>query len=248
MPCRRARSSTIRPRLISGQWMQGVGELAAVDRKILENEHVSACHRIECGSVRRGNAAHLWRQLPVEARLGLPEDSDLIHQARRSGFGGHLDEYRVGNTLAGQGQPGSRRGARVAADYRHRSHGAVHDFRQEAGVEVGDRSRQGSGRVRWRDLWRRAALRGRGVMPARQWSRPGSLSRSPADLLVLPCSHANVTGIPICVKRPSKGVAMAGPLEGIRVVELGVWVAGPAAGGILADWGRRCDQDRTADP
>src|SRR5690349_18376321 len=26
-------------------------------------------------------------------------------------------------------------------------------------------------------------------------------------------------------------------LEGVRVVELGVWVAGPAAGGILADWG-----------
>ena len=30
---------------------------------------------------------------------------------------------------------------------------------------------------------------------------------------------------------------MAGPIEGIKVVELGVWVAGPAAGGILADWG-----------
>jgi crotonobetainyl-CoA:carnitine CoA-transferase CaiB-like acyl-CoA transferase len=30
---------------------------------------------------------------------------------------------------------------------------------------------------------------------------------------------------------------MAGPLEGVRVVELGVWVAGPSAGGILADWG-----------
>ncbi len=26
-------------------------------------------------------------------------------------------------------------------------------------------------------------------------------------------------------------------LDGVRVVELGVWVAGPAAGGILADWG-----------
>ena len=26
-------------------------------------------------------------------------------------------------------------------------------------------------------------------------------------------------------------------LEGVRVVELGVWVAGPAAGGIMADWG-----------
>ena len=30
---------------------------------------------------------------------------------------------------------------------------------------------------------------------------------------------------------------MAGPLDGINVVELGVWVAGPAAGGIMADWG-----------
>ena len=30
---------------------------------------------------------------------------------------------------------------------------------------------------------------------------------------------------------------MAGPVEGVNVVELGVWVAGPAAGGILADWG-----------
>jgi crotonobetainyl-CoA:carnitine CoA-transferase CaiB-like acyl-CoA transferase len=32
-------------------------------------------------------------------------------------------------------------------------------------------------------------------------------------------------------------MAMAGPLEGVKVVELGVWVAGPAAGAILADWG-----------
>src|SRR5437763_5630723 len=30
---------------------------------------------------------------------------------------------------------------------------------------------------------------------------------------------------------------MSGPLTGIRIVELGVWVAGPAAGGIAADWG-----------
>jgi len=28
-----------------------------------------------------------------------------------------------------------------------------------------------------------------------------------------------------------------GPLAGVRVVELGVWIAGPAAGGIVADWG-----------
>lgn len=30
---------------------------------------------------------------------------------------------------------------------------------------------------------------------------------------------------------------MPGPLEGIKVVELGVWVAGPAAAGVLGDWG-----------
>src|ERR1700734_169689 len=30
---------------------------------------------------------------------------------------------------------------------------------------------------------------------------------------------------------------MAGPVAGIKVVELGVWVAGPAAAGILSDWG-----------
>jgi crotonobetainyl-CoA:carnitine CoA-transferase CaiB-like acyl-CoA transferase len=29
----------------------------------------------------------------------------------------------------------------------------------------------------------------------------------------------------------------AGPLAGIRAVELGVWVAGPSAGAVLADWG-----------
>lgn len=30
---------------------------------------------------------------------------------------------------------------------------------------------------------------------------------------------------------------MAGPMDGYRVVELAFWVAGPSAGGILADWG-----------
>ncbi len=30
---------------------------------------------------------------------------------------------------------------------------------------------------------------------------------------------------------------MPGPMEGVKVVEMGVWVAGPAAGGLLADWG-----------
>lgn len=30
---------------------------------------------------------------------------------------------------------------------------------------------------------------------------------------------------------------MAGPMEGIRIVELGFWVAGPSVAGVLADWG-----------
>ena len=33
------------------------------------------------------------------------------------------------------------------------------------------------------------------------------------------------------------GSGTVGPLEGVKVVELGVWVAGPGAGGVLADWG-----------
>lgn len=30
---------------------------------------------------------------------------------------------------------------------------------------------------------------------------------------------------------------MAGPLDGVKVVEMGVWVAGPSCAGVLADWG-----------
>jgi len=40
-------------------------------------------------------------------------------------------------------------------------------------------------------------------------------------------------------------------MEGVRVVELGVWVAGPAAGGILADWGAdvvKLEPPGTGDP
>ena len=32
-------------------------------------------------------------------------------------------------------------------------------------------------------------------------------------------------------------VSAPGPLAGVKVVELGVWVAGPAAAGLMADWG-----------
>jgi crotonobetainyl-CoA:carnitine CoA-transferase CaiB-like acyl-CoA transferase len=32
-------------------------------------------------------------------------------------------------------------------------------------------------------------------------------------------------------------MSTCGPLHGVRVVELGHWMAGPAAGGVLADWG-----------
>jgi crotonobetainyl-CoA:carnitine CoA-transferase CaiB-like acyl-CoA transferase len=35
----------------------------------------------------------------------------------------------------------------------------------------------------------------------------------------------------------TKDAVATGPLAGVRVVELGVWVAGPAAAGLMADWG-----------
>ena len=44
---------------------------------------------------------------------------------------------------------------------------------------------------------------------------------------------------------------MSGPMEGVRVIEMGVWVAGPAAGGILADWGAdvvKIEPPRLGDP
>jgi len=32
---------------------------------------------------------------------------------------------------------------------------------------------------------------------------------------------------------------MAGALDGVRVLELGIWVAVPSAAAVLADWGAR---------
>jgi hypothetical protein len=46
-----------------------------------------------------------------------------------------------------------------------------------------------------------------------------------------------VTGYWVLATTVSGGIDMSGPMEGLRVVELAMWVAGPAAGGILADWG-----------
>ena len=43
----------------------------------------------------------------------------------------------------------------------------------------------------------------------------------------------------------------AGPLEGIRVVELGIWVAGPSCAAVLGDWGAevvKIEDPRTGDP
>src|SRR6185369_405785 len=61
--------------------------------------------------------------------------------------------------------------------------------------------------------------------------------RRQADDRRNPIHPAMFTKLARIVKWLPEGVMMPGPLEGIRVVELGVWVAGPAAGGILADWG-----------
>ena len=44
---------------------------------------------------------------------------------------------------------------------------------------------------------------------------------------------------------------MSGPMEGVKVIEMGVWVAGPAAGCILSDWGAdvvKIEPTRVGDP
>src|SRR5205809_7998490 len=44
---------------------------------------------------------------------------------------------------------------------------------------------------------------------------------------------------------------MPGPLEGVRVVELGLWVAGPSAAAMLGDWGAsviKLEQPPAGDP
>ena len=64
--------------------------------------------------------------------------------------------------------------------------------------------------------------------PCTAWRRPAEHGAAPAP--------ARQTGR----ARPwvaREGGCMPGPLEGVKVVELGVWIAGPAAGGVLADWG-----------
>ena len=40
-----------------------------------------------------------------------------------------------------------------------------------------------------------------------------------------------------CLNMSTSEHKPSGPLSGVRVIELGVWIAGPAAGGIMADWG-----------
>jgi len=52
-----------------------------------------------------------------------------------------------------------------------------------------------------------------------------------------PAPNAARSGGRLAVHVARYGGRVSGPLEGVRVVELGAWVAGPGAGGILADWG-----------
>lgn len=67
--------------------------------------------------------------------------------------------------------------------------------------------------------------------------RFGTLSLRPSLLLRRLHSGAPRPAIYTARRITTKGRRMAGPMTGVRVVELGVWVAGPAAGGVLADWG-----------
>src|SRR5262249_44426352 len=52
-------------------------------------------------------------------------------------------------------------------------------------------------------------------------------------------ARGSTTDIAICrgARRHGRVGVVAGPLEGVRVLELGIWVAVPSAAAVLADWG-----------
>src|SRR5262245_46871825 len=76
-------------------------------------------------------------------------------------------------------------------------------------------------------------VRGRSAKSTRRASSGGSMSAG-----IRAAYDHEGTGDPERVRPRVRRVTTAnGPLAGMRVVELGVWVAGPGAGGILADWG-----------
>ena len=183
----------------------------------------------------------------VETRLGLPEDADFAHQAGGGGFGGHLDEHRLRHTVTGQRQPGPRRRPRVAADHRHRRHGATHDLRQESAsrspiVRGSDRTRPTTASVATRCM-----PRPRCAASAEDRRRPGSLSAATADLLVLACSHAQaLQNDDNFVKPRGRGDdgRTVGGHQGRRTRRLG---GGPGRRRHPGRLGRRRRQDRAAD-
>src|SRR5688500_4720358 len=72
-----------------------------------------------------------------------------------------------------------------------------------------------------------SSVRGEYTGGARRWQSPLILSGATAKPnRYNPLSEA--------IRRGSR---MAGPLDGIKVVEMGVWVAGPSCAAVLADWG-----------
>ena len=103
----------------------------------------------------------------------------------------------------------------VEAELSHRGARAV-----ARGPDPRQRARRVHTRVR-----RRARRASRAAVP-RSWASGTCCRYTPPGLHRQDVDSGGVYGAP-----------MPGPLEGIRVIELGMWVAGPAAGGILADWG-----------
>src|SRR5262249_2337442 len=88
--------------------------------------------------------------------------------------------------------------------------------------------RQGAGRVHARGYGAGVELRAQQRLGHRRATRVAGTHHQDVD------RRRSVR----CADSPTHGRwRMPGPLEGIRVIELGMWVAGPAAGGILADWG-----------
>ena len=126
--------------------------------------------------------------------------------------------------------PGRRRASKASWGRRR---GTTRPVREVDGGEVGRQSGPG-GRHRGRRRVERFEQVGhaggagtRTSSPKVVPGMPGPYRAAVERASLLPFRHCDDGG----------GDGMTGPLDGIRVVELAVWVAGPGAAGLLADWG-----------
>ena len=189
-------------------------------------------HRERLGRHLVAAALELGHQLLGEDALAGRDDLAELDVGRAEALGGQpqaagqVGDRRRAALAAGAGGPQPERGADEAA--------RAHDPHARAAPCVGRVSRGRSAAI-WR---RRPGTARRQGMASGSTSHGGSSLKLPRLRSVGGFDGRAHVRPSLASERPGTVPRMAtGPLDGVRVVELGVWVAGPGAGGLLAEWG-----------